>query len=266
MAGFTITPFGPNGEGGSINGQVLFFGSGGEVFELDAFVNIGGLDLNGVAPGTSAQLSINSLPPGLAYSFSTELRPDETDLTLRYEFTNNTGDTLLDVWFFSFVDAEIDVAINDYFNEAGIQSGSLGTGALDADPDSWEIDEPGYVFGDVFDNLLIGVLDGVNAVPTALPNDASLAIGFSLANLPPGSITNIEILLSEDGDKIGTLAIQHFDSDIASFDSLTLSGAASVVIVPEPQAIKLFFLASIALMAAGRVMRVHGHPQYSVQH
>ncbi len=111
-AGIFSTPFVPGGQGGSINGQILSFGSGGEVFELDAFVNITGLDLNGASLGTSAQLSTDPLPAGLAFSFSTSLSPDTTDLTLTYTLTNNSAGTFNDVSFFSFVDAEIDVPIN----------------------------------------------------------------------------------------------------------------------------------------------------------
>lgn len=231
-AAIFFTPFGPSGEGGTINGQVLSFGSGGEVFELDAFLNIAGTDLNGATLGTSAQLSVNPLPAGLAYSFTTELSPDETDLTLRYEFINNSGSTLPDAWFFSFVDAEIDVAINDYFNEAGFQFGTPGSGSGDADADAWEIDEPGYVFGDILSNMLTGSLDNTNAVPLGAPDDVSMSLAFSLGNLPPNYVATIDILLSEDGDTLGALALQQFDTE--SFDTLTQSGIATIEFVPEP--------------------------------
>jgi hypothetical protein len=251
-AAIFFTPFGPSGEGGTVNGQVLSFGSGGEVFELDAFLKIGGMDLNGATLGTSAQLSVNPLPAGIAYSFSTELSPDETDLTLRYEFTNTTGGTLLDVWFFSFVDAEIDVAINDYFQEAGFQFGSPGAGPSDPDADAWEIDEPGYVFGDIFSNLLNGNLDNTNAVPLGSPDDASLAIGFALGDLPHNGIATIDVMLSEEGNTIGSLGLQHFDTGEGSFDTLTLSGAA--VVVPEPDA---WFLAVVGVTIATAAVRNH---------
>jgi len=231
-AAFTYTPFGANGEGGSINGQVLFFGSGGEVFELDAFVNIGGLDLNGPALGTSAQLSNNPLPVGLSFAFSSELSPDESDLTLTYTLSNTSGATIPAMWFSFFVDPEIDVAINDYFNEAGLPFGTLGPGG-GGSADSWEIDEPGYVFGDVFSNLLNGDLDNTNAVPESAADDVSLALGFTLGEIVPGGFATISILLSDDGDRIGTFALQAFDTDPDSFDDLTVSGTATIA-VPEP--------------------------------
>jgi len=141
----TYDPFGPNGEGGSINGQNFTLVPGGAVFELDAFLNIAGQDLNGGAFGTSAQMSLDPLPVGLNYSFSSALSPDTTDLTLTYSFLNNTGASLSGVQFFSFLDAEIDEPINTFFNEFGGMSGTAGAGSVDSDPDSWEIDEPGLL-------------------------------------------------------------------------------------------------------------------------
>src|SRR6185295_16117467 len=72
-AAITVGAFGIHGEGGTKNGQNFQIGSGGSVFELDAFLNIAGLDLNGTnlnQKGTSAQLSRDSLPAGLVYTFS----------------------------------------------------------------------------------------------------------------------------------------------------------------------------------------------------
>ena len=65
----TAGPFGPNGEGGLVNGQLFEIGPGGVVFEIDSFLNIAGQDLNGSDVGTSAQLSIDPLPTGLDYAF-----------------------------------------------------------------------------------------------------------------------------------------------------------------------------------------------------
>lgn len=245
QAGIFFTPFGTNGEGGSVNGQVLFFGSGGEVFELDAFVNIAGMDLNGAAAGTSAQLSTSPLPAGLALAFNASLSGDESDLTLTYTLTNNTGATLPGLWFATFVDAEIDVAINDYFNEAAGQLGTLGAGPVDSDPDEWEADEPGYVFGDIFTGLLSGTLDNSNAVSEAAPEDVSLALGFRLGDLAPGNAAIIQVLLSDAGNSLGSFSLQHFDTDIDSFDVLTVSGSA--MIVPEPSTFTLAVLAALVL-------------------
>ncbi len=76
-----------------------------------------------------------------------------------------------------FVDAEIDQLANTWFNEFGAINGSLAAGQ------SWEIDEPGWVFGDIVTNLIAGALDNTNGVPIGGPDDVSMALGwdFSLA-------------------------------------------------------------------------------------
>lgn len=71
-------------------------------------------------------------------------------------------------WF----DHEIDAFPNTWFNEYGAASGSPASGQ------SWEIDEPGFVFGDIFGNWQSNALDGSNNVPSTLPDDVSMALGF----------------------------------------------------------------------------------------
>ena len=229
-AEIAFTPFGPNGEGGYVNGQIFTVGAGGSVAELDAFLNVGGVDLNGSALGTSAQLSIDPLPSGLQYTFSAALSPDESDIMLTYTFFNGTGEKLSDVIFFSFFDADIDEPINSYVNEFGEVIGSPGEGATDGDPDSWEIDEPGFVFGDIFDNLLLGSLDNSNALPEGSPDDVSMALGFqfTIGTLNPSDTATVTIFISEDGDFLGSFALVQRDTD--SETTITLSGQAAVVL------------------------------------
>ena len=86
-----LDPFGPNGEGGALYGQFLQIGSGGEVFELNGYLNIAGQDLNGAAFGTSAQLTEDLPPAGLLFGFSSALSGSNTDLTLTYTLENKTG-------------------------------------------------------------------------------------------------------------------------------------------------------------------------------
>ena len=71
-----------------------------------------------------------------------------------------------------FVDHEIDEATNTWWNESGAANGIAAAGQ------SWEIDEPGYVFGDIYDNLLAGSLDNTNSVPSGLEDDVSMAMGW----------------------------------------------------------------------------------------
>jgi hypothetical protein len=75
--------------------------------------------------------------------------------------------------FFVFFDHEIDESVDTFFNEYGSQHGVVPAGL------SWEIDEPGYVFGDIHANFLAGTLDNSNGVPVGAPDDVSVALGWS---------------------------------------------------------------------------------------
>lgn len=70
IGAISFTPFGSHGEGGDVNGQQLTIGSGGTVRELDSFLYIQGLDLNGAETGVTARLSKDSLPTNLNHTFS----------------------------------------------------------------------------------------------------------------------------------------------------------------------------------------------------
>lgn len=249
----SLTPFGSYGEGGALHSQMLTIGAGGKVNEVDAFLAIDGMDLNGFAFGTSAQLSMDTLPAGLNYNFTSALSADATDLMLRYTFVNNTGSFLSNIRFLVFLDAEIDEPTNTYFNEYGEVLGITGAGAADADADTWEIDEPGLVFGDIFNHLLNGILDDTNALPSGSPDDVSLTLGFDLGNLAPWATTMVNVHVSEDGDTIGSLALVQRDSDPGSVTVITVSGQSVVAAtVPEPATGLLFGGGLMALLALNR--------------
>ena len=76
-----------------------------------------------------------------------------------------------------FVDHEIDESTNTFYNEFGAATGVLAAGQ------SWEIDEPGYVSGDIYDNFKFSTLDNTNGVPSGFEDDVSMALGwdFTLA-------------------------------------------------------------------------------------
>lgn len=247
----TFTAFGPGGEGGAVNGQSYSIGTDGEVFELDAFLNVGGLDLNGATAGTSAQLSIDALPAGLAFGFSAALQPGGTSTVLTYTFTNGTGALLGGVTFLSYLDADIAAALNSFFNEFGEVSGAAGAG----DPDSFEIDEPGFFFGDIFDNLRLGALDDANAVPVGSPEDVAMALGFSLGDLVPGATATIQVMISSAGDRLGGFWLTHRDA--GSQTTVTFSGNRSITGLPAasqpvPEPSTMFLGAGILLAWCAR--------------
>jgi hypothetical protein len=77
-----------------------------------------------------------------------------------------------------FVDHDVAAETNTFLNEFGAVSGAAGAGL------SWEIDEPGYVFGDIYANftasdLVASALDNTNALPAGSPDDVSMALGWN---------------------------------------------------------------------------------------
>ena len=84
-----------------------------------------------------------------------------------------------------FVDHDVAAETNTFLNEFGAVSGAAGAGL------SWEIDEPGYVFGDIYTNFTNKALDNSNAVPAGSQDDVSMALGwdFVLAAGETGVIT-----------------------------------------------------------------------------
>ena len=220
-----LQPFGVNGQGGSKNGQVIQIGPASDVYELDAFLRIGGLDLNGSKSGVTAQLSLDSLPAGLAYNFSYALGSNTADLFLTYTFSNTTSTVLFsNLTFFAFVDAEIDEATNTFYNEFGTVAGFTGAGI--ADPSQWQIDEPGFQNGLLLRNLLAGSLNNSNSVPPSALNDVAMSLGFSRNLLWPGDSLQVQVMVSQSGNSMGGFALlQHDQADAST--SITLSGQAS---------------------------------------
>ncbi len=251
---FSITiggSFGASGAGGSLNGQPITVGDGGSVFEVDAFVAIDGLDLNGATAGNSAQLGVDGVPSDLILTFSSSRSSDGTDLVLSYALANVGTSTLAGMTFLSFLDAEIDEPLNTFFNEIATASGTLAAGQ------AFEADEPGYVSGDIFDNLRAGSLDGSNAFPPE--DDVSLALSFDVGDLGVGDVATFRIMISEDGDRFGAFDLTQSDTDPDSTTRITYSGDATVdrfmaptSPIPEPSAALLFVSGWTVIAASAR--------------
>jgi len=132
--------------------------------------------------------------------------------------------------FLAFFDHEIDEATNTFFNEYGNTSGLPATGQ------SWEIDEPGYVFGDIYSNFVAGNLDNTNAIQQT--EDVSMAMGWDFF-LAADEIATITMTLSTT-QPTGGFYLAQFDPDSSAgavpagiyFSSnLNIQGGG---IVPEP--------------------------------
>jgi hypothetical protein len=138
---------------------------------------------------------------------------------------------------------EIDEPANTFFNEWGATAGVPATGQ------TWEIDEPGYLFGDIYDNWLDDNLDGVNGVPAAFPDDVSVAIAWDFL-LSPGMTASVSFLVSETAPSTGFYLI-HTDPDSASsiyFSSLLETTGTPEV--PEPLTALLLIGALVGLAVA----------------
>ncbi|MBL9139839.1 MAG: hypothetical protein JNK85_28470 [Verrucomicrobiales bacterium] len=86
-----------------------------------------------------------------------------------------------------FVDHELSESVNTFFNEVGFASGTPPPAGL-----SWEIDEPGYTVGDIYDNFLADSLDNTVGIDSA--EDVSMALGWSFL-LVAGDTATVEFNL-----------------------------------------------------------------------
>jgi len=170
--------------------------------------------------------------------------------TFGWTFANTSGAVITDASVLVFLDADIDETTNTFFNEYGqfvslVLPPGAPSGATAAS--SWEIDEPGFLFGDIYDNLLAGLLDNTNNVPSSRPEDVSLALGFALGSLGVGETATITALISLSS--IGGLS----HSDPATPYTFYFNGYATTSDlpseVPEPGSFGPVFLTLAALIA-----------------
>jgi hypothetical protein len=100
--------------------------------------------------------------------------------------------------FDAFFDHEIVETVNTFFNESGAAN-NLGDLAFGQ---SWEIDEPGWVFGDIYDNFANSALDGTNNVLAGSEDDVSMAMGWDF------TLTDGESAIIQAGFDGGPRAMQ----------------------------------------------------------
>lgn len=148
-----------------------------------------------------------------------------------------------------FVDHEMDQAVNGFSNEFGAVQGIPASGQ------SWEIDRPGFPFGDIFTNVTSGQLDTSNGVPITMPDDVSLALGWDLT-LQAGESALVTFVLGAGTAPPG-FALIHTDTEtqttLAFTSTLTLETDTNPV--PEPATGLLLGSGLLALAACRRLFR-----------
>ena len=144
--------------------------------------------------------------------------------------------------FIAFFDYEIDEAINTFSNEYGE---AVSTPAA---TQSWEIDEPGYLLGDIYDHVLAGSLDNNNTVPGAIPDDVSWAIGWDFV-LAVDHTATISLVLAGSAPASGFYLSQ---TDPDSNETIYYSSNLTIAPVPLPGTMVLLGTGLAALFGLGR--------------
>jgi hypothetical protein len=149
----------------------------------------------------------------------------------------------------SYFDHDIDSAINNYYNENATSFNSAALGQ------SWEIDEPDFIGGNIFANFQASTLDnGIFDSPVSGPDDVAMAIGW-VFSLAAGEMAVAEFLVTETLPTTGGLILNHFDPD--SSENIYFTSSLSIESLPvngvsEPSILAIFGLGLAGLGFARR--------------
>ncbi len=148
----------------------------------------------------------------------------------------------------AFFDLEIDEVDNTFYNEFGSTDGTSDTGQ------TWEIDEPGYVFGDIYNNFMASTLDNTNSITAVSVEDVSMAMAWdfildqdetAIINWIIGTTLPSGFYLSQTDPDSQTDNIIYFSSAL----DVRKNGIPAV---PEPTTMVLFGFGLLGLTRYGR--------------
>ncbi len=129
----------------------------------------------------------------------------------------------------SFFDIEINEDVNTFFDET---AEVFGTAPADL---TWEVDEPGYQFGDIYDNFSDGSFDNFNAVDADFPDDVSIGLAWNFS-LEEGEYASLSFSVINSTPAEG-FYIMHSDPETGEYvcysTDLTIQGGGTQS-VPEP--------------------------------
>ena len=153
-----------------------------------------------------------------------------------------------DYYVIAFFDHQIDEATNTFFNEYGAANNPPSSAGQ-----SWEIDEPGFLFGDIYDNLLAGTLDNTNAIPAGSEDDVSMAIGWDFS-LSAKEFAVVDFLLSDTPPPSGfhLSHTDHPESNDGTGASIYFSSYLNTQSIPEPGTVLLLGLGMLSLLGIRR--------------
>lgn len=211
-------------------GLLLFFASApAGATTLDLFEAIFNLDGTEYDPEYSDSLPANFTMDESAFDFSTGLG------TLSINFSPGA---IGNYYIGGFFDHDIDDEIN---NETGEAIGTPISGQ------SWEIDEPGYFFGDIYDNLMAGTLDNQIFDGKTIADDVSMAMGWDFTITNNLESATVDFILS---DTAPTSVFYLVQNDLDSHYSIYLY--SELTVVPAPGTLLLMGCGLAGLSLLGR--------------